>query len=222
MQDVFVSDLIDQVPLIIDGLARTVLLAIVISVTGFFAGVFVFWLRLHRNRLVARLTTAYISFFVGMPLIVLLFLMYYGLPQWGVRLTPFAVVVIGFTFNIAAYNAGYLLSAYNGMDRGEIEAAVAQGFSELQIFRFIVLPQALRVCVPSLANQVIRNVKDTSLASLVQYTEFFARIQEVASGDFQFFAAYLFAGSIYLMFVSAIVIAARQVERRYPAPGWQP
>ena len=64
MQDVFVSDLIDQVPLIIDGLARTVLLAIVISVTGFFAGVFVFWLRLHRNRLVARLTTAYISFFV--------------------------------------------------------------------------------------------------------------------------------------------------------------
>ena len=107
-------------------------------------------------------------------------------------------------------------------ERGEIEAAVAQGFSELQIFRFIVLPQALRVCVPSLANQVIRNVKDTSLASLVQYTEFFARIQEVASGDFQFFAAYLFAGSIYLMFVSAIVIAARQVERRYPAPGWQP
>lgn len=221
MNDIFVSDLVDQAPLILDGLMQTVWLALVISVTGFFGGIVVFYFRQHGNRIVSRLTAAYISFFVGMPLIVLLFLMYYGLPQWGLRLSPISVAVIGFTFNIAAYNGAYLLSAYNGMDRAEIEAGVAQGFSDAQIFRYIVLPQALRVSVPSLTNQVIRNLKDTSLAFLIQYTEFFARIQEVASGNFQFFKAYLFAGFVYLLLVSVVVLAARQVERRYAAPGQQ-
>ena len=88
MNDIFVSDLVDQAPLILDGLMQTVWLALVISVTGFFGGIVVFYFRQHGNRIVSRLTAAYISFFVGMPLIVLLFLMYYGLPQWGLRLSP--------------------------------------------------------------------------------------------------------------------------------------
>jgi polar amino acid transport system permease protein len=154
-----------------------------------------------------------------MPLIVLLFLMYYGLPQWGVRVTPFWIAVVGFTLNIAAYNAGYMGTAYNGLDPMELEAGRAQGFNDRQMFAFITLPQVLRLSVPALTNQVILNLKDTSVAFLIQYTEFFARIQELAATNFQFFKAYMLAAGVYLALVSVIVVAARWVERRVIMPG---
>ena len=149
-----------------------------------------------------------------MPLIVLLFLMYYGLPQWGITLSPFTVAVIGFTLNVAAYNAAYMTSAYNGLDDSELEAARAQGFNPLQVFRLITLPQVLRLSVPALTNQIIGNLKDSSVAFLIQYTEFFARVQELAATNFQFFWAYLFAALVYLALVSIIVLAARFIEKR--------
>jgi len=154
-----------------------------------------------------------------MPLIVLLFLMYYGLPQWGVRVSPLMVAIIGFTFNVAAYNAAYLRTAYNGLDAVELEAAAAQGFSHRQIFSLIILPQVLRLSVPALTNQVILNLKDSTLAFLIQYTEFFARVQELASTNFQFFKAYAFAAVVYLALVSVVVVAARLLERRIVIPG---
>jgi polar amino acid transport system permease protein len=109
--DRFLRDLLEQWPLIWAGLGQTVILAAVISVTGLLAGILVFYLSISRTPWVRRVTQAYISFFIGMPLIVLLFLMYYGLPQWGVRVTPFWIAVVGFTLNIAAYNAGYMGTA---------------------------------------------------------------------------------------------------------------
>jgi polar amino acid transport system permease protein len=217
--DRFLRDLLEQWPLIWAGLGQTVILAAVISVTGLLAGILVFYLSISRTPWVRRVTQAYISFFIGMPLIVLLFLMYYGLPQWGVRVTPFWIAVVGFTLNIAAYNAGYMGTAYNGLDPMELEAGRAQGFNDRQMFAFITLPQVLRLSVPALTNQVILNLKDTSVAFLIQYTEFFARIQELAATNFQFFKAYMLAASVYLALVSVIVVAARWVERRVIMPG---
>lgn len=217
--DRFLRDLLEQWPLIWAGLGQTVILAAVISVTGLLAGILVFYLSISRSPWVRRVTQAYISFFIGMPLIVLLFLMYYGLPQWGVRVTPFWIAVVGFTLNIAAYNAGYMGTAYNGLDPAELEAGRAQGFNDRQMFAFITLPQVLRLSVPALTNQVILNLKDTSVAFLIQYTEFFARIQELAATNFQFFKAYMLAAGVYLALVSVIVVAARWVERRVIMPG---
>lgn len=217
--DRFVRDLLEQWPLIWTGLIQTLKLTAVVSVTGLLLGIFVFYLTLSRSAWIRHATRAYISFFVGMPLIVLLFLMYYGLPQWGVKVTPFWIAVIGFTFNIAAYNAGYLGTAYNGLDPVELESARAQGFSHRQVFSLITLPQVLRLSVPALTNQMILNLKDSSVAFLIQYTEFFARIQELASSNFQFFKAYLLAALVYLMLVSIIVLLARALERRLILPG---
>ena len=217
--DRFVRDLLEQWPLIWTGLIQTLKLTAVVSVTGLLLGIFVFYLTLSRSAWIRHATRAYISFFVGMPLIVLLFLMYYGLPQWGVKVTPFWIAVIGFTFNIAAYNAGYLGTAYNGLDPVELESARAQGFSHRQVFSLITLPQVLRLSVPALTNQMILNLKDSSVAFLIQYTEFFARIQELASSNFQFFKAYLLAALVYLMLVSVIVLLARALERRLILPG---
>ena len=214
----FERDLIEQMPLILAGLSNTLQLAGVISITGFLLGVFVFYLTLSRNVFIRNAINGYISFFIGMPLIVLLFLMYYGLPQWGVRLNPFTVAVIGFTLNVAAYNAAYLKTAFNGLDKTQLEAARAQGFKPSQVFRLITLPQVLRTSVPSLTNQVIGNLKDSSITFLIQYTEFFARMQELASTNFQFFKAYLLTALVYLLLVSVIVLVARRIERRVLIP----
>ncbi|MFM9113498.1 MAG: amino acid ABC transporter permease [Polynucleobacter victoriensis] len=214
----FWRDLSEQMPLILTGLLNTIELAGLISISGLLLGIVVFYLTLSSNRLIRYVINAYISFFIGMPLIVLLFLMYYGLPQWGVRLSPFTVAFIGFTFNVAAYNAAYLKTAYNGLDKTQIEAATAQGFNSWQIFIFITLPQVIRFSIPALTNQVIGNLKDSSVAFLIQYTEFFARVQELAATNFQFFKAYMLAALVYLALVSIIVLVARAVERRYVIP----
>lgn len=210
----FSQDLLEQWPLIWHGLLNTLVLASVISVTGLMLGIVVLYLSISRRTWVRRVTQAYMSFFIGMPLIVLLFLMYYGAPQFGIKISPFMVAVIGFTLNVAAYNAAYMTTAYNGLDPTELEAARAQGFSEIQVFRLITLPQVLRTSIPALTNQVISNIKDSSIAFLIQYTEFFARVQELASSNFQFFKAYLFAAIVYLALVSIVVLAARVLQKR--------
>ncbi|CAM3775737.1 amino acid ABC transporter permease [Polynucleobacter brandtiae] len=214
----FTRDLLEQMPLILTGLLNTLQLAGLVSISGLLLGIVVFYCTLNKSPVVCSITNAYISFFIGMPLIVLLFLMYYGLPQWNIRLSPFAVAFIGFTFNVAAYNAAYLKTAYNGLDKTQLEAASAQGFNPLQVFQWITLPQVIRLSVPALTNQVISNLKDSSVAFLIQYTEFFARVQELAATNFQFFKAYLMAALVYLALVSAIVLLARAIERRYFIP----
>ena len=214
----FERDLLEQLPLILLGLVKTLELAALISISGLLLGIVVFYLTLSKSHLIRNATNSYISFFIGMPLIVLLFLMYYGLPQWGVRMTPFTVAFIGFTFNVAAYNAAYLKTAYNGLDKIQLEAASAQGFNPLQIFQMITLPQVIRLSIPALTNQVISNLKDSSVAFLIQYTEFFARIQELAATNFQFFKAYMLAALVYLALVSIIVLFARAIERRFLIP----
>ncbi|ASY74673.1 amino acid ABC transporter permease [Pectobacterium polaris] len=210
----FYHELIDQLPLVLDGISETVKLATVVSLTGFFWGIVIFFLSISNRPAVKKLTEMYMDFFIGTPLILILFVMYYGLPQTGINLSPFAVAVTGFTLNIGAYNAAYMTTTYNSLNKYEAEAAVVQGFSQWQIFRLMILPQVLITSVPALTNQVINNIKDSTIAFLIQYTEFFSRIQEVAATNFEFFSAYLFAALVYLVLISFIVLLSRIIERK--------
>lgn len=215
----FLADLVSYWPQIAKGLRDTILLSVTITVTGLVAGIGVFFLAVSHNRVVRFATQSYISLFIGTPLIVFLFLLYYGLPTLGVKLSPFVIAVLGFTLNVSAYNARYLTIAYKGLDQAELESARAQGFSPFEVFRLITAPQSLRMSVPALTNQAIQNVKDSSIVFLIQYIEFFAQMQEVASRTFLFFKTYLFTAFIYLLLVSVVVLAARRLERRLAIPG---
>lgn len=210
----FYHDLIEQLPLVLNGIVGTFKLAAIVSLSGFLWGIVIFFLSINSQPTVKNLTKIYMDFFIGTPLILILFVIYYGLPQTGIHLSPFTVAVSGFTLNVGAYNAAYMTTAYNSLSKHETEAAVAQGFSSWQIFRLIILPQVLITSVPALTNQVINNVKDSTIAFLIQYTEFFSRIQEVASTNFEFFNAYLFAALVYLVFITFIVILSRVIERK--------
>lgn len=213
------ADLASYWPEIVKGLRDTILLSAAITVTGLIGGIAVFGLALSPNRSVRFATQSYISLFIGTPLIVFLFLLYYGLPNLGVTLSPFVIALFGFTLNVSAYNARYLTIAYKGLEQAELESARAQGFSRFQVFRLITAPQSLRMSVPSLTNQAIQNIKDSSIVFLIQYIEFFAQMQEVASRTFLFFKTYLFTAFVYLLLVSVVVIAARAVERKLAIPG---
>ena len=213
------ADLWSYFPQIVKGLRDTILLSVTITVTGLMGGVGVFSLTLSQSRIVRYLTQSYVSLFIGTPLIVFLFLMYYGLPNLGVKLSPFIIAVFGFTLNVSAYNARYLTIAYKGLDQAELESARAQGFSRFQVFRLITAPQALRMSVPSLTNQAIQNIKDSSIVFLIQYIEFFAQMQEVASRTFLFFKTYFFTALVYLLLVSIVVLTARRIERKVAIPG---
>lgn len=215
----FFADLVSYWPQIVQGLRNTILLSVTITATGLVGGIGVFALTLSYSRLIRFLTQSYISLFIGTPLIVFLFLLYYGLPNLGVTLSPFVIALLGFTLNVSAYNARYLTIAYKGLDQAELESARAQGFSRFQVFRLITAPQALRMSVPALTNQAVQNVKDSSIVFLIQYIEFFAQMQEVASRTFLFFQTYLFTAFVYLLLVSVVVLAARRLERRLAIPG---
>jgi polar amino acid transport system permease protein len=215
----FFADLANYWPQIVRGLRDTILLSVTITITGLIGGIGVFALALSPRGLVRFATQSYISLFIGTPLIVFLFLLYYGLPNLGVTLSPFVIAVLGFTLNVSAYNARYLTIAYKGLDQAELESARAQGFSLFQVFRLITAPQSLRMSVPALTNQAIQNIKDSSIVFLIQYIEFFAQMQEVASRTFLFFKTYLFTAFVYLLLVSVVVLAARRVERKLAIPG---
>jgi polar amino acid transport system permease protein len=214
----FLQDMLDYWPQILSGLSNTLLLSATITVTGLLAGIVVFRLTLSQSKAVQSVTAGYISFFIGTPLIVLLFLMYYGLPQWDIRLSPFSIAVIGFTLNVAAYNSRYLSAAYNGLDSNQMMAASAQGFSQQQIFNLIILPQTLRRAIPGLTNQVALNIKDSSIAFLIQFVDFFAQMQEQAALNFQYLKVYAIAGAVYLILVSVVIFASKRLEHRYSIP----
>jgi len=215
----FLAELWSAWPQIVEGLGKTILLSSVVTINGLVGGVLVFYLSLSQSRIVRKVTQGYISLLIGTPLIVFLFLLYYGLPNLGVMFSPFSISVFGFFHNVSAYNARYLMTAYKGLNPAELEAAQAQGFSGLQIFRLVTAPQALRFAVPALTNQAIQNIKDSSIVFLIQYTEFFAQIQEVALHSFLFFKTYLFSAAVYLLLVSIVVLVARWIERKVGIPG---
>ncbi|EIU1542383.1 amino acid ABC transporter permease [Salmonella enterica] len=207
----FFNDLTEQLPLVVDGIKETCKLALIVSITGFLWGIIIFFLSLSHRPVVKAITRLYMDFFIGTPLILILFVIYYGLPQSGIHLSSFTVAV---TVNVGAYNAAYMTTAYNALNKYETEAAVVQGLNKRQVFLWIILPQVLLSSIPALTNQVINNLKDSTIVFLIQYTEFFARIQEVAATSFKFFHAYLFAAIVYLIGVTFIVGLTRFLEHR--------
>ncbi|MBV7263977.1 amino acid ABC transporter permease [Photobacterium sp. WH77] len=167
--------------------------ALVISVT-------LALVRVYRLPVLDQLSQIYISFFRGTPLLVQLFLLYYGLPQIFpplVGLDAFSAAVIGLSLHFAAYMAESIRAAIIGVDHSQREASLSIGMTEMQAMRRIILPQATRVALPSLMNYFIDMIKSTSLAFTLGVAEIMAKAQMEASSSFKFFEAFLAVALIY-------------------------
>ncbi len=148
------------------------------------------------------------SMFRGTPLIAQLFMIYYGLPQFGIELDPIPAAMIGLSLNTAAYASETLRAAISSIDKGQWEAAASIGMTPWQTLRRAILPQAARAALPPLSNSFISLVKDTSLAATIQVPELFRQAQLITSRTLEVFTMYLAASLIY--WVMATVLSALQ------------
>ena len=157
----------------------------------------------------------------GTPLLVQLFIIFYGLPSAGIMLNAFPAAVIAFAFNEGAYCAETMRGALESVPQGQLEAGCCVGMSWWQIMRRIVLPQALRTAVPALSNSLIGMIKDTSLASNITVAELFMAGQRVAARTYIFLPIYCEVAVVYLLFCTVITKLQGLLERQLNAHGFQ-
>lgn len=157
----------------------------------------------------------YIWIFRGTPLIVQLFIIFFGLPNVGIVLDAFPAAVIGFGMNLGAYNAEVFRSAIMAVPKGQTEAAYLIGLNYTQTMRRIVLPQSFPIAFPNLSNNLISLLKDTSLAASITVIELFTISQQIAARTYEPFALYLEAAVVYLLFSTLLTWLQNFLEKKF-------
>lgn len=163
------------------------------------------------------LVMLFISFFRGTPLLVQLFLFYYGLPQvfsFLAQINGVTAAIMGLTLHFSAYMAEAIRAAITGVDRSQWEAAQSIGMTQTQMMRRIVLPQAARIAAPTLVNYFIDMIKGTSLAFTLGVTEMMGAAQKEAAGSFLYFEAFLVVALIYWLMVELLSQCQKVLETR--------
>jgi polar amino acid transport system permease protein len=164
-------------------------------------------------------STAYVQFIRGTPVLVQLFLIYYGLPAFEIRLDSLTAAIVGLGLNSAAYQAEYFRGAIQAISRGQMLAARAIGMTNLQAVRYVILPQALRLVIPPWSNELIYTLKYSSVAFIIGAPELMATGQIIASRNFRYFEVFLIVACIYLVCVLVISKLLDVVEQKLKIPG---
>ena len=201
-------------PIVFGAITGTIPLALVSFAIGLAAALGIALMRLSKRKWLSGLARGYISVVRGTPLLVQLFVIFYGLPSIGVLVDPWPSAIAAFSINVAGYAAETIRAAILSVPKGQWEAAWVIGMSRRRALRRIILPQAARVSVPPLSNSFISLVKDTSLASLILVTELFRRAQEITAFSGQFMVLYLEAALVYWVICLALSAAQSRLETR--------
>ncbi|MEW4323836.1 amino acid ABC transporter permease [Chromobacterium vaccinii] len=201
-------------PVLLQGAAHTLLFALVAMVLGLALGFAVAMVRVAKLPVLSQLAAFYVSAMRGTPLLVQIFVIYYGLPGVGLELDPVPAGVLALTLNVAAYLSESLRGGIAGVAKGQWDAAFSLGFTWWQTMRYIIAPQALRLSVPSLSNSLISLIKDTSLVSVITVTELMLATKEVIAQTFQPLPLYLAAAAIYWALSALFERLQRHVENR--------
>lgn len=201
-------------PLLRGALIGTIPLALVSFAFGLVLALVVALLRLSPNRVLSWVGRVYVSAIRGTPLLVQLFIIFYGLPQLGIRLEPWPSAIIAFSMNVGGYAAEVIRAAILSVPKGQWEAGWTVGMSPARTLGRIILPQAARVSVPPLSNTFISLVKDTSLAVVILVTEMFRKAQEIAASSNEFLLIYAEAALIYWMFCTVLAAGQNAIEKR--------
>ncbi|HBO5610187.1 TPA: amino acid ABC transporter permease [Pseudomonas aeruginosa] len=205
-------------PFLLQGAMYTVLFAAVSMVLGLILGFSVAVVRVTKVPVVSQIAAVYVSAFRGTPLLVQIFVLYYGLPSVGIEFTPVTAGILALTLNVAAYLSESMRGAILGIDKGQWEAGLSVGLTWGQTLWNIITPQALRLAVPSLSNSLISLIKDTSLISVITVTELMLATKEVIAETFQPLPLYLAAAGIYWPLSALFERVQKALENRLTAP----
>lgn len=204
---------VEWVPELLAALHVTLIITFGSFVVGVFLGICIAICRLSKSLIARRLAIVYVEVTRGVPALVILFLLYYGAVPFGLVLDaiPTAIIAIGFT--AGGYIAEIFRAAILSIHRGQREAALSVGLTPFATYRYVILPQALRIAIPPLMNILVSLLKDSSLASLISAPELMLRARDIAAQDFMPLHIAILAGGIYLMLSIPLSLLASKLER---------
>ena len=200
--------------ILLPGLTMTIPLTVISFSLAMVIAIITALVQFANIRVLKQIARFYIWVVRGTPLLVQLFVVFYGLPDIGIVLDPFPAAIIVFSINEGAYCAETMRAALEAVPAGQMEAGYCVGMSYLQIIRRIVLPQALRTAFPPLSNSLISMVKDTSLAANITVMEMFMATQRIAARTYEMLPLYCEVAAIYLLFSTVLTFIQRAGERR--------
>ena len=164
--------------------------------------------------LLRKIAEFYIWFIRGTPALIQVFIIYFGLPQIGISFSPFAAGVIALALNGGAYVAEIIRTGFNAIPKSQIETSYALGMSKVDVMRRIILPQVFRIILPSLTNEAISVLKNTSLLSTITVVDITLYAQTIISSTFRPFEFYIAASVIYLLLTTVLTRFTSWIERR--------
>jgi len=206
-------------PPVLEGALVTLKLIALSIPLGLILGVLIAVGRVYGNKIISTLCTVYVIFFRGTPLLVQLFILYYGLPSVGIFFSPFVAAVIGFILCSCAYHSEYIRGALQSIKSGQMMAAEALGMTRFKAILYIILPQALRRAIPGCSNEIIYLVKYSSLAFMVTCVELTGAGKIIASRYFEYTLVFAVVGAIYLLIVSVVTKILNRLEKKLEIPG---
>jgi polar amino acid transport system permease protein len=207
-------------PALLQGLWVSIQLIIPSAVVGLLIGIICGVLRVHGNPVLKGIAGLYVLFFRGFPLVVQLYLWYFGLPRIGIYLSPFAAAFIGFSLCSGAYHSEYVRGALLSIKKGQLLAAYSLGFSKIQTVFSILLPQAIRRALPGSGNELIYLIKYSSLAYMVTCIELTGQGKILANFYFKYLEIFMIVGAVYLVMVSVATWGLNRLEDFIAVPGF--
>ena len=215
------SVVIDSLPYLLKGSLLTTGIVVAAMFLGLVIGIFMAVGLVYGNRAVRHLLTVYLWIFRGVPVVVLLFLFYFGIFTYlNLQVSAFTAVAVVLGMTTGAYQANIFRGAILSLPKGQFKAESGLGMTDVQAIRSIVLPQILRISIPAWSNEFSIILKDSALAFVIGAPEIMARTQFVASRTYQHLAMYINAGVIYFFLTWAGVMALRKLEQHVRIPGY--
>jgi len=207
-------------PKIGQGLLITFQVSAICLLIGFFIGFPAALARVYGPKWLRWVVTAYIEIIRGTPVLVQLFLIYYGLPQFGITLSSYVSAYLAIGLNSGAYQAEYFRGAIQAISGGQMMAARSIGMTPLQAIRHVIIPQAFRFAIPAWSNEVVAMVKISSIVYLIAVPEMLYVAKELMAKYYNPFQTYFTVGAVYLVIIGILTILLNRLEQSLAIPGF--
>ncbi|MDL0089632.1 amino acid ABC transporter permease [Campylobacter gastrosuis] len=202
------------IPLAVAGAKITIPLSIISFAFGLIIAIITALARLSKIKILKLIFGFYVWIFRGTPMLVQLFIVFYGLPKVGIQFDVWSAAIVAFSLNVGAYASEAIRAAILSVPKGQWEAALSLGMGKFMVLRRIIAPQAMRISIPPLSNTFISLVKDTSLAASITMVDMFMVAQRIAARTFEPFLLYVLVAIMYLIICTALTFLQSYLEKR--------
>jgi len=204
---------------LLNGLTITLTLTFISLAAGFALGLLLALGRVYGQKIISGICAGYIEIIRGTPLLVQLFIIYFGMPQTGISLSPLTAALIGLSLNSGAYQAEYLRGSLQSIESGQMVAARSLGMTKLRSIKSIILPQALRISIPAWSNELIYLLKYTSIVYIIQVRELTYEAKFIAAHTYRYIEIFAIIAIIYLLLTVIFTEVIDRIENRLRIPG---